>query len=149
MKWNEIKTAFDWDGSRRDIYVLNSSIEDWRKMLDFIRGSNYSFQFYHYEEEQPIPASPNKLFTGDRAWLLSLHVKGIAVFSHFFAIDEIELDFDPREVDSLQKATALFEFMRCLGRILEKPVRLTPENTSSYAIFEYDPVEDEIRRIGE
>ena len=39
--WAEIKDDFAWDGSLRDIYILDTDANDWDVLLAAIRSSNY------------------------------------------------------------------------------------------------------------
>ncbi len=58
---------------------------------------------------------------------------------HFFCVEEIELDLLPNEVDTEEKAEAVFEFMAEVGRMLMREVVLTPENGQEHVIVRYDP----------
>lgn len=147
MDWAEIKTAFDWDGSWRDLYVFDTDARDWRRLLEYVKERGYSLRF-EQGVVQPLPSDPSGLFVGESESmsLLMIDIGGVALCAHFFAREEIELDLDPREVQSMTKAEALFDFMRGLGQALGKAVRLTPENQSDYVLFVYDPAADELRR---
>lgn len=146
MEWEEIKTAFNWDGSWRDLYVFETTPDDWQRLVDFVRKSVHPHTFQRGPEVCALPAHVNVLFEKDAGALLSIHLGGITLNAHFFCVEQIELDLDPREVQSEERAKALFEFMRGVGQALNKPVRLTPENLSDYVLFEYDPVTDNLRR---
>ena len=148
MDWEQAKSAFVRDGSLRDLYVLDTTVEDWRSLFDFVRGSTYGLRFRHGDDWRPVPADPDGFFAGQSEWttLLSIDVSGFAVNAHFFETDQIELDIEPSEVQTPERAEALFEFMRDLARALGKPVRLTPENCRDYVLIEYDPASDELRK---
>lgn len=148
MDWQEAKSVFVRDGSLRELYVLDTTIEDWRRLFDFVRGSTYGFRFRHGGDWQPMPRSPDGFFAGQSEWttLLSIDVAGVIVNAHFFETNQIELDLVPNEVQTAERAAALFAFMRGLGRSLSKPVRLTPESCRDYVLIEYDPASDELRK---
>ena len=72
---------------------------------------------------------------------LSIDLYGMILNVHFFIEEEIELDLDlvPHEVNSEARFAALLEFMRGLARSVDKPVRLTPENSSVLVLVEVFP----------
>lgn len=148
MEWEEIKTAFDLDGSLRDLYVFETNMVDWQRLVDFVREGAHHYTFRRDGEVCPLPNRVNAILsrTREASFTLSIHLEEIWINAHFFCVEQIELDLDPREVHSEERAKALFEFMRGVGQALNKPVRLTPENLSEYVLFEYDPVTDNLRR---
>lgn len=149
LEWEESKTAFDWDGSWRDLYVFDTSAEDWQRLVGFVKESGQTYTLRRDGEICPLPAHVSVLLRRDReaGFLLSIDVSGLWVNTHFFCAEQIELDIDPREVQSEERARALFEFMRGIGQALGKAVRLTPENLSDYVLFEYDPIGDTLQRV--
>jgi hypothetical protein len=38
MDWNKYKKEFEWDGSWRDLYILNTDISHWQPLIDLLRG---------------------------------------------------------------------------------------------------------------
>jgi hypothetical protein len=148
MKWEEVRSAFDWDGSWRDLYVLGTTRDDWQRLLDFLRSSGYALRFRHGGDELPLPDNLSGYFSGESEWttLLSVEVGGVTLNAHFFTPEEVEFDIDPREVQTSERAEVVFDFMRRVGRALGKPIRLTPENMSELVLFEYDPAADVLRK---
>ena len=138
MKWNEYKSAFTWDGSWRDLYILNTTLTDWQQLIDFLRASSYTLRFDH-EEDEPLPEHIAGLFGGEILHLLSINLGGPILNCHFFTEEEIEFDLDPREFKSRQEGERLLAFMKGVGDRLGKAIRLTPENTQNIALVEYDP----------
>jgi hypothetical protein len=132
MNWISYKNEFAWDGSWRDIYILNTTIEDWDKFINFLRNNGYS--------AAALPDDLSNIFTDDAIRpLLTINVAGVTLNCHFFTEKEIELDLDPREVTGEDKAKELFNFMGAVGRALQMTVRMTPENLSERPIFEFSP----------
>ena len=43
ITWSEVKPEFDWDGSLRDIYILATTVNDWRAIYTVLK------QFPHTE----------------------------------------------------------------------------------------------------
>lgn len=38
VEWKAVAHEFEWDGSLRDIYVQQATLEDWQAVLDTIRS---------------------------------------------------------------------------------------------------------------
>lgn len=96
-----MKAEFEWDGSLRDLYILNADTEVWQKVIEFIRTGEYAYRFEMDGEELPLPADINSLFEvrAEVGAQLSVDVHGITINCYFFAEDEVEFDIDPREID--------------------------------------------------
>lgn len=60
--------------------------------------------------------------------MLQIAVGGISANAHFFSVDGIEIDIPPNDVDSADKADAVFALMRGVSATLGKRVFLTAEN---------------------
>ena len=144
MKWEDYAVEFKWDGSLRDIYVLETSISDWQKLFVFLRWSVYKFS-YQVDELEELPSSL-EIFSGKREYkgLLCVEVGDVGLNCHFFSPDEIEFDFSPDEIKSEAHAKSVFDFMSQLGRALNKEVVLTPENISEHPIFKFSPVTQKV-----
>lgn len=138
--------AWYWDGSLRDIYVLSVAIYDWQRLIDWLHTGLYPAAFYSDDQPSSLPHDISTIFErrNEHGILLAVDVEGVLVHCHFFRHKEIEFDIDPREVDSEQREAAIVEFMRALGKLLNKAVILTPENDPGTAILTYSPERDEI-----
>ncbi len=147
MNWHEVKTEFEWDGSWRDIYVLDADLEAWQKLLDFLRSSQYQLLYTDEGEAVSLPETAAKVFEGrDSFWpCLGVEVGGLLFNCHFFTDEEIEFDLDPREVKGQDTLDVVLAFMRDIGQAVGKRVILTPENFQNIAIFEYLPESNCIR----
>ena len=71
--------------------------------------------------------------------LMRVQVGKALLHCHFFAIEEIEIDIDPREIASAIEHDGVMGFIESLGRALGKPVVLTPENDPETPIVSYQP----------
>jgi hypothetical protein len=145
--WEQVKTEFEWDGSLRDLYILDAGIRDWQKLIDRLRSSKYRLRYEVDDEVCQLPRSVGDLFLirAECCPLLSIEVDGIRFNCHFFAEEQIEFDLDPREIDGEAKLQTLFRFMQFLGDSTSKRVVMTPENGAGITIFELLPGADEIR----
>ena len=144
MNWDDVKDAFAWDGSLRDLYVLNASPAHWTRWLQALPTWPYGVTYSIDGTRAPAPQTAEEAFAVQQAKLLSIDVEGIRMNCHFFSDDVIELDLDPREVRGPYELAALERFMRRLGVVVGLPVRMTPENASDGPIFEYAPETDAV-----
>lgn len=146
MDWTLYQKIFEVDGTLRDIYVLNTSITDWQKTLDWLRTSPYQLTFRGPHDEIALPERIETIFearddTGDHITsFLSVKIGSCILNCHFFWEKDIEFDLDPREISSVADVNQVFEFMEHLARTVEKPAILTPESVEEVALFCFDPL---------
>jgi hypothetical protein len=141
LRWPTSKVDFEADGSLRDIYVLDTTLDDWSKVLAFVAAKPFDASLTCEGHQVELPWEPRRLFpTIERALrhLLSLRVGDVELCCHFFIEEEIEFDFWPNGMTE-DKLGALLSFMCDLGALTGKTVILTPENYQARPIFRYDP----------
>jgi hypothetical protein len=139
MNWNQYQKEFEWDGSYCDLYILDTDLSHWQKVVDFLRVSEYRITFKVDNQLAALPEDVAEIFhkRNETGVLLTIEVDGLFINCHFFTEDEIEFDLDPREISSEEKLSHLFLFMKKTGGHLQKEVRLTPENHQEGVIFKY------------
>ena len=128
--WASIKDAFEWDGSWRDIYILNTSSRDWDAVLAELKNESYNAKFFLGGEQQEhilssydsLKKSPNKPIG-----MLSVDIEGVQYNAHFFTDEELEFDIDPRQVTETN-FPQVCDFLVMLSRITGKECLLTDEN---------------------
>jgi hypothetical protein len=140
--WAEIKDDFAWDGSLRDIYILDTDANDWDVLLAAIRSSNYERSYRLDGELAALPESFASALS-DRA-RASAHLtlrlaEGLTVDCFFFSDEQIEFSLDPREIRGEYELEKLLSFIAYLGQTVRKKVLLTPENGAQFAFLEFDP----------
>lgn len=138
MIWEKIKTDIYYsDGSLRDIYVLDSTIEDWKKWIGFI-NENYQVKFKYFDNQgnKKIESKIN-FYEVSKYWnnyensiSAEFLVGEVLLKCYFFSIDEIENDFFPEEVKTIEQHNLIIEYLKSISKILNKEVILTPENYS-------------------
>jgi hypothetical protein len=144
MDWKTVSQDFEHDGALRDIYISPASLDDWRAIYPFLR--DYSgVEFFVDGEPQNLPLQIDEFFTAVSRPMLRFRVGRALVVFHFFVTDEIECDFDPREISSQTDLDALLVFIRELGDRTGKPVIVTPENLSDSPIISYEPKRKEFQ----
>lgn len=142
LDWAKCKAAFcDDDGSLRDIYVFDTGIDDWNKMLQLLRRKLYGMTFFLDGEVSTLPAEAGSIFSlkSDYACRLSVDLSGLLLNCHFFCLDQIEFDIAPSEVTDEAKFEGLICFMHDLSNELGRTVVLTPENVAEAVLFRAVP----------
>lgn len=136
------------DGSLRDIYILGVTLSHWQRVVDWLHTTTnpYCVEFYLDDELTPLPWDSSTIFEqrNERAAFLTIDVESVIIYCHFFRRKEIEFNIDPSQVESDQKEEGVTNFMRALGRLLNKEVILTPENRQETSLLTYLPEQDEI-----
>lgn len=137
IKWDQVRGEFNKDGSLRDIYVLNTDLDHWQKLLDALHSSPFRVRYFHGGVESQTPVDAAKLFPepGFCDRLLRIDLLGPVFQSHFFTKKEIEFDLEPNEVNSQSDLDEVFQFMDLIARATGREVILTPENSENAAIF--------------
>ena len=148
MNWQEVKAEFKYDGSLRDLYILDADMQTWQRALDWLRTSSYPLSYTIEKEQVELPADAGAIFSKrlEASPLLSVDVQGIRINSHFFIAEQIEFDIDPREVNNEAQFGHLCEFMQRLGQHLGQSVILTPETSGreeEEVILRYSPIRDQ------
>ena len=142
--WNETRHAFAWDGSWRDIYVLETTADDWNRLPEAFTAARYDLAFHVNGEPRTPPEDLAAIIAHhDDVHYLALGLSStVTIDCHFFAIEEIEFSIDPRKIQSEREFESLLSFMELLGTTVKKPVVLTPENESQFALLTFDPETD-------
>ena len=138
MIWEKIKTDIYYsDGSLRDIYVLDSTIEDWKKWIGFI-NENYQVKFKYFDNQgnKKIESKINfdevsKYWNNYENSISAEFLVGeVLLKCYFFSINEIENDIFPEEVKTIEQHNLIIEYLKSISKILNKEVILSPENYS-------------------
>ena len=133
----DVPNLWKFDGGLRDIYVLGTSLEDWRRFVAL--AVSYP---YEYDGEPGSLPDVESVLRDDQSHLLSIGVGNVRLNCHFFIDSEIEIDIDPAEIESAANHDAVLNFLERLGRTLGKPVIITPENEIQTPIVSFDPLND-------
>ena len=128
--WQSVVSAFVWERSWRDIYVLDTSAADWEIVIKDLSETTADFRFFvdGYLWQEALPLFPIILAMRElHGVTLHFSVAGIGIKCHFFEEGRIEFDLDPREVSELNWP-GLCNFLFHLSRLTNKPCWLTEEN---------------------
>ena len=146
MKLEDCREAFHCDGSLRDIYVLNTTREDWNNFLTWLRCGDYRLTYTRDgEEARPPTLADDLLEDAEHSHNLVVDVDGVSLCCHFFSTNEIELDLVPNEVASQAALDGVLSFMVGLGTCLSTDVILTEENRLEDIWFTYTHADKQLR----
>ncbi len=141
-RWGDIKSEFDVDGSLRDIYVENTTENQWNHFINEISSSNFQITFTHGGVTKKLPNNfqdIKKLQEENPTTLAILLDNNILVHCHFFIISEIELDITPEHINDENGYNAMLSFINWLSSILDHIVILTHENAKDMVILKSRP----------
>ena len=144
LDWPSQKSDFEPDGALRDIYIQNTTIEDWKLAVSVIMDGGFGARLERGGDSVAVPSTFESLFDQNDSHLLSFTVGGALLTCHFFSSDEIEFSLDPKDV-SKTVLEGLLGFMIDIGDATKKPVCMTPENAAEMPIFRYDPTQGQLR----
>jgi hypothetical protein len=146
IDWQVHRNLFTWDGSWRDLYVLNTDVQDWQRLLDHFRQQTYQLSFKIDGTALPLPPTMEAIFAvyDYASPFLCIRLDHIGVNCHFFCAEQIEFDIDPREINDAASFELLLNFMIDVGTTLSKEVRLTPENMQECVLLHYNPTTQQI-----
>lgn len=141
MKWDDVREEFEWDGSLRDIYVLDVGPSGWRSLWYLLKGTTD----WHvtYQVDGVSAALPDDVEVPLQLWpksapVLSVSSKNVLLITQFFDDGDIEFDLDPREVTGQAELDAVLTFMREVGQATSANVVLTPQNMPGFPTIRYD-----------
>jgi hypothetical protein len=146
MDWSEIAAHFQPEGSLRDIYIPDASLEDWASVWGILMMGPEPLRFTVDGEVAAPPMLVEEAFRlqANHSVCASYQLGPQLVNCCSFVLGEVELDIDPRDVDGPVEAERLADFMAALGRATAKEVRLTHEMDPQSIVARYDPVVDHV-----
>lgn len=122
--------------------MLNTTISDWVRLFDVF--SMYNITLYCDGDPTSINMDPATVFerSSEHHYYLEVLVEGVALHCHFFTVEEIEIDVDPREVNTQLDLDVVLDLMGAIGRGVAKPIILTEEATQNFVWIAFDPEKD-------
>lgn len=108
------------------IVVPEIGPESWQHLLDYLSG-NYVLIYSEDGAETQLPDIESIWQAYDEKSLaLEIMLPGFTVNSHFSSKNFIEMNLLPEDVDSSEKAEAVFQLLSGMASVLETKVFLTP-----------------------
>ena len=144
MDWEKLnKTVYYEDGSLRDVYIYDTTINDWKKWIEYT-NKNFSVTFLNMSNE----ATSDKIDFNEvvKYWRgenedgvsASININGVNLKCYFNMENEIEMDFSPKEIRNIIDHNNLVEYLKACSTILEKPVVATAEMAEDEILFTID-----------
>ena len=148
--WENINWIFKPDGTLRDMYIQNTSIEDWVKVIDLL-NSEYNLKYF---SENKIDKGHVLKYLEDETGevecsTVSIEIENIKINCHFFLIGQIEFDIDPTEIKIKSDFEQVFSFMKLISSTLKKQITLTGENDANFPLVKINSEENIFKIITE
>jgi len=148
VTWEQCKIEFvpDVGNPLIDLYIKNTTLDDWNAFLAFARSYG-TCTFKVDSEPANLPGDAAAIFADqqERSQFLAITFHGIQVNCHFFCVAEIELDFDPRQVCSSERFESLKRFAEGLCQSLKREAIFTPEGSEELVFLSYEPLSNSWR----
>jgi hypothetical protein len=148
--WDNINWIFRPDGSLRDIYIQETSLSDWGKVIDLL-NSEYDLNYFSenkIDKKQIFEYLQDE--TGEiECKTVSINIKNVKINCHFFLIEQIEFDIEPSEVKSKLEFDNILSFMTTLSSKLKKQITLTGENEVNFPLIKINADENIFKIITE
>ena len=123
--WKEIFAPND--GMLLNIIAFDTKLNDWRHLFGLL-SALYTFTYSEDDAEKELPDIELIFHRRQEAsTCLRINAAGISINCHFFGEEPMDFDVLPEEVDSPEKAKAVFDFMTKLAIALSREVFLFPE----------------------
>ena len=152
MNWAELKNKIYYrDGSLRDIYVLDTNIDDNKKWTELVNNA-YKINWFNgltqtYEKQIDFGIVKGYLNRDHNLCSsVSIFVDNIQINNHFFIDAKIENDISPTEINSIQDHEKIIRYMENISKALDKTIILTPENEPETTLIKV--INDFVELIG-
>ncbi|KOX21632.1 hypothetical protein ADK67_26195 [Saccharothrix sp. NRRL B-16348] len=150
LHWDQVRSFFDPDlmGSLPDVFVPDTSAEDWQAVFDLVEARGWQWEFVQGDTALPLPLATDALARPPDAELVELKVRpvpGMLAIFRLMSAEEIDFDIDLRELQGQDGVDTLCRFLGEIGRKLGKPVLMTSEGGSqAHPVLGFDPVLDRV-----
>jgi hypothetical protein len=145
LSWEDVKKyIYTPDGSLPDIWVLDTTREDWHKWVDFV-NANYKVIFrdaYEQEHDKIDLAAVLQCWDDNQidGWpFASIHVGETQVNCFFRIEDEIDGDIDPKQFNQPDDHLQLIQYLISISNLLRKQVVMVCEGTRFGKNNQFDP----------
>ena len=149
LAWEDVKEDWVPDGGLVDIYVFETTLADWQRVVDVLRATGWPTEF-SVGDKRDMPAAVDDIFEllpdHSPTWRLWPH-PDVLVNCFFFSEAEIEFDVSPDEIVGEAEFDAVCDLVLAVGRTLGKRVDVTGESTPSTVFMRYEPETDQLVRV--
>jgi hypothetical protein len=147
-QWEWLKRTWGEDeGALVDVRVPNASVDEWQRVLDAVRG-RWPVSLEVDGAPEPMPSDVRGLFDppDGRFRLLRVALTPRINLNAYLPDEEIEFDFDPKEVLDQADLDVITEFVLVVGRTVRRTVHVLVESgeLGTMDSMRYDDATDQI-----
>jgi hypothetical protein len=149
LLWGDVQVWFDpdLDGTLPDVHVPDTTVEDWRILVELVQSEGWSLAYLVDGEARQLPAAVEDMLSLRSEAGVQLNVwpaSGVLAIFRPYEVDQIDFDVDLRELQGQQQLDVLCRFLTTIGRRLRKPVLMTPEGSGNEPVLGYDVQADRV-----
>lgn len=125
-------------GGLVEIYVLETTVEDWRRVAGMLREPTFAATMTHAGTSTEVCVLDDMFTEGERLeYRLELRIGEQVWTTGFYGPDAIDFQGDPRDITSAGALEAVVDFMRALHDVTGKRVILVPETLRPHEVRPY------------
>ncbi|MEV6180522.1 hypothetical protein [Streptomyces sp. NPDC052015] len=153
LLWDDVKWFFDpvEMGTLPDVFVPDTSVEDWQAVLDLVREQGWAFEYSEGGAVLPLPRAEvvlSRPADAEQPHLEVLPAAGVVAIFRFYAAEEIDFDVDIRELQGQERLDVLCEFLTAIGRRLGKRVLMDYEGgDGTRPVLGFDVAVDRVAQL--
>jgi hypothetical protein len=144
MDWIELKKKiYYWDGSWRDIYVFNTTREDWQMWADYV-SKTYKATFEIFDTTvRAGNVDLSKVFNYwdgaiEEGSSVTIFMAELEIDARFVEEHQIENFIGPDKINCIEDHNKVISYMKEVSKLLNKKVQLTPENEPEIVLISVD-----------
>ncbi|KAF6615106.1 hypothetical protein J2W97_000326 [Paenibacillus jamilae] len=141
MNYDEVANeVFFEDGSLRDIYILDTDIQIWAIIFEYLESNEINYRVTIDGLITRIRDIAELLRIKKEASIgITIEYSEIDICGYFYEGSVIEFDISPIQIDSEKKIDILMNFLKSLSRKLNKTIIITPEMTMEEVLVRVEP----------
>ncbi|MEK5407648.1 protein export chaperone secb [Paenibacillus sp. FSL W8-0439] len=141
MNYDEVANeVFFKDGSLRDIYILDTDIQIWAIIFEYLESNEINYRVTIDGLITRIRDIAELLRIKKEASIgITIEYSEIDICGHFYEGNVIEFDISPIQIDSEKKIDILMNFLKSLSRKLNKTIIITLEMTMEEVLVRVEP----------
>jgi hypothetical protein len=145
LSWKELKQyIYPSNGSFPDIYVFNTSYDDWRRWSVLV-NTIYPVRFRNTNQQEHARIDMEVVLAywqGDRLGdmpFASIWVGRVQINCFFLAEDRLDGDINPQDIQSVEDHQALLKYLSNVSHLLGKEIVMLDEGTRVSLTDHFEP----------
>ncbi|ADO57708.1 MULTISPECIES: hypothetical protein [Paenibacillus] len=141
MNYDEVANeVFFKDGSLRDIYILDTDIQIWAIIFEYLESNEINYRVTIDGLITKIRDIAELLRIKREASIgVTIEYNEIDICGYLYEGSVIEFDISPIQIDSEKKIDVLMNLLKDLSRKLNKTIIITPEMTMEEVLVRVEP----------